>query len=337
MSSEVAPTSTARTPGLSVSQMLQLMRLEVDKAIQRSYPITCLMIGLDGFRRDDDAPIRRQIVPQVFGALKTLTSENGIQGLGLTKEHLVVAVFPHHDPSDVQAMGEALIERVMGIQVDDERLVTVSVGVGHNQHPGPVSFEVLLDEAETGLTLANQAGGNKVVQWKDVESELDQLRADIEAQVGQLAAQQKRAEAATETFEEVWGRELIDEIVHAFRHEKDQSPGVVRLTKGVIDIVRQQHQRLLTSSTVQQLTERNSQIDMLERRIQKLTQSLDGTEAELRRVAAMKVVDGGVASMYRDVQGLGDDPDAGQKKEMLAVIFEANFALQKKKDPGADQ
>src|SRR4029079_18191876 len=50
--------------------------------------------------------------------------------------------------------------------------------------------------------------------------------------------------------------------------------------------------------------DKERQIDMLERRIQKLTDILGITEEELKRVAAMKGIDLGVSSIYRTVQGL---------------------------------
>ena len=69
---------------------------------------------------------------------------------------------------------------------------------------------------------------------------------------------------------------------------------------------------------------------LFERRIAKLSQSLDTTEKELKRVAAMKNVETGVASIYRTVQGLSDDDDnAEQKREMMQDIFDANMAFRK--------
>jgi hypothetical protein len=76
------------------------------------------------------------------------------------------------------------------------------------------------------------------------------------------------------------------------------------------------------------------QIDQFERRVAKLTEELRITEEELKRIAAMKGLDLGVASIYRSVQGLADDADQKEKKrEMMKVIFEANFELKKQIAP----
>jgi ABC-type sugar transport system substrate-binding protein len=84
------------------------------------------------------------------------------------------------------------------------------------------------------------------------------------------------------------------------------------------------------------VVERDQEIDLLERRIAKLTQLLGMTEDELRRVAAQKGVEFGLPSVYRTVQGLaGDDSQRGMKSEMMRTIFEANLRLLKEsKRPG---
>jgi hypothetical protein len=81
-----------------------------------------------------------------------------------------------------------------------------------------------------------------------------------------------------------------------------------------------------------QIRESDSQIDRLERRVTKLVQSLEETEAALKRIAAMKNIDLGIASLYRVVQGLStDEPNRLLKQELMEKIFHANVELQKKR------
>ncbi len=69
-------------------------------------------------------------------------------------------------------------------------------------------------------------------------------------------------------------------------------------------------------------------IDVLERRVAKLTQLLGQTEADLRRLASMKDVDLGVASIYRSVQGLSSEEGAQAfKRSLMREIFQANLEL----------
>jgi len=80
-----------------------------------------------------------------------------------------------------------------------------------------------------------------------------------------------------------------------------------------------------------QMTEHRQEVQNFERRISKLTHSLELTEDELRRIAAAKNIDIGVGSIYRTVQGLSNaDADFETKKELMTSIFQANLELQKK-------
>ncbi|MFT4540365.1 MAG: diguanylate cyclase (GGDEF)-like protein [Planctomycetota bacterium] len=75
-----------------------------------------------------------------------------------------------------------------------------------------------------------------------------------------------------------------------------------------------------------------SEIDLLQRRIAKLTQSLGATEGELQRLAAVKSVDSGISSVFREVQGLSsDDSQLEAKQGLMSSIFKANLQLQLKR------
>ncbi len=81
-----------------------------------------------------------------------------------------------------------------------------------------------------------------------------------------------------------------------------------------------------------QIRQRDDHIDQLERRITKLVQSLEQTEQILNRVAAMKNIDIGVASLFRVVQGLAqDEPNREMKRQLMETIFKANVEFQQKR------
>ncbi|GAB4156871.1 MAG: hypothetical protein Fur0037_25050 [Planctomycetota bacterium] len=76
---------------------------------------------------------------------------------------------------------------------------------------------------------------------------------------------------------------------------------------------------------------KDREVDILQRRIRKLGESLEQTERRLKEVSAMKDIDQGISSIYREVQGLSaSDPRAERKREMMAEIFRANLQLQKR-------
>lgn len=74
--------------------------------------------------------------------------------------------------------------------------------------------------------------------------------------------------------------------------------------------------------------EHRHQVDILEQRIAKLTGLLEQTEADLRRIAGMKNIDLGIASVYRGAQGLqAEDEAQACKRALMQDIFEANLEL----------
>lgn len=71
-------------------------------------------------------------------------------------------------------------------------------------------------------------------------------------------------------------------------------------------------------------------LDVLQRRAAKLERSLQDARAAKAYVSGLEHVDQGIASIYREVQGLpSDDPRRERKRDVLARIFQANLALQK--------
>lgn len=316
---------------LSTAQMLHLMRLEMDRAVRHRYPISCLAIGLDGFRGEEDLPGRRALMPAIFKELKAVTFQNDMRGLGIFTDRYEIAVFPHATPEAMASLAGALMQRARGLKdptLDGKRSVTLSIGVSHNLHEGPISFEDLIGDAEMGMELARGGGGDRFVQAREVETEAARLREELERQIEDIEKHKESFFGDQDGLQESWGKHLIEKVFAVFRAEPDQSEGVCRLQKAVIDLITEEIRAWRESSTVRAMLEGQRQVEQLERRVKKLTESLGTTEAELKRVASMKAIDLGLSSIYRSVQGLSEeDPYTGQKKEMLKTIFEANLAL----------
>jgi GGDEF domain-containing protein len=316
---------------LSTAQMLHLMRLEMDRALRHGYPISALVLGLDGFGAEHHLPWRRALMPAIFQELKAITFQNDVRGLGVWTERFQLAIFPHVTPDRLIKLAEGLTLKAAAVKaqgVPEEERIAVSIGISHNLHPGPKSFETLIEEAETGMGIAQSAGGNKVVQAREVERELDKLREEVEGQILEIQEFQSKLFADVDSKEELWGNQLVSKVIEIFRREPEQTQGVLRVEKEVIALLKAELAAWRESSTASRMIESQRTIENLERRVTKLTESLGITEAELKRVAAMKNIDLGMASIYRNVQGLSsDEANAEQKKEMLKNIFEANVTL----------
>lgn len=329
MTRSPGPTASQKAPErLSTAQTFHLMRLEVEKAVRYGYPISCVVIGLDRFQ-EGEASHRKAIMPAVFHELKAITFANDVRGLGIWTEKYQLAVFPHLQPDAIVSIADILLARARILEkVGGGLPITLSVGVSHNLHSGVISFESLVAEAETGMRLALEGGGDRVILAMEVESEIDQIREELEEQIQEIREHQKVLFGEEQGEEETWGKNLIAGTLELFDGEPDKTPAVLRLERAVMQLLTQEVRGLRESSTIAQLVESQRKIDMLERRVRKLTESLGLTEQELKRIAGMKNIDLGVASIYRSVQGLSaDDDNAEQKKEMLKNIFEANVAL----------
>jgi hypothetical protein len=169
-------------------------------------------------------------------------------------------------------------------------------------------------------------------QKEMVEEEVDQLRRDLFAQ--QRALELKLEEGALATAARYEGENAaiaakVHEVLRALAATGSTSVVDVeeRVMALIMDVVHGERQ----SADEARRALHDREVETLQRRIKKLSESLDETEQRLQSVAAMKNIDSGISSIYREVQGLSlADAQAGKKKELMAEIFKANLKLQKK-------
>ncbi|MEZ6017377.1 MAG: hypothetical protein R3F49_19850 [Planctomycetota bacterium] len=84
----------------------------------------------------------------------------------------------------------------------------------------------------------------------------------------------------------------------------------------------------------------NSQarIELLERRLAKLSRVLDERTAQLQLRMERGAVDNGVASTFTEVQGLrGDSEEVHRKRELMSAIFDANRKLRERVGSGVSK
>jgi hypothetical protein len=109
-------------------------------------------------------------------------------------------------------------------------------------------------------------------------------------------------------------------------------PDLKKFEAALHDIVGGVLERERTLAAEREKAASSENVQLLERRLAKLQQSLDKSEDALRKMAKMKNIDEGTASIYGDIQGLSlEEAQYERKKEMLKFIFEDNLKLQKEK------
>ncbi len=182
--------------------------------------------------------------------------------------------------------------------------------------------------AEEGLAVADAAGGDRFV----------------ETELYQLYERRRRMDAEREKHEASFGgtpsapasvQDRLRELLSGGGHDVGDLKGVDLDT-----VVRAIHslREVGGGGSGGDLKEARERIDILERRIAKLIHVLGVTEEELQRVAAMKGLDLGIASIYRSVQGLAlDATHRARKLAMMRDIFESNLQLKNKTAPGQER
>ncbi|MBI5361745.1 MAG: GGDEF domain-containing protein [Planctomycetes bacterium] len=328
----------------SPSEVEELMRVEFARAERHKYPVVCMALGVDRLAQLADLygyESKEEVLRAVVSVLRAETRDSDF--LCLRQDDRLVALFPHTAPEFGAFLAKKLLAAIkkQRFERDGRQLrVTLSIGVAHNRHEKAISFETLVRVAEEGFAVADQGGGDRLV-----ETELYQL----------FEKKRRQEELAKER------KELFDGILAAIPRTPAPAaaaPGGDKLGETLLEILKSlglsvssfedlDKDAIATaisrmadakaSAKAGEVDEAKRTIDMLERRIGKLTHALGVTEEELQRIAAMKNVELGEASIYRTVQGLSDDArDKERKREMMKDIFHANFELKKRLSGHAD-
>jgi diguanylate cyclase (GGDEF)-like protein len=330
---------TARSDGhgqgiFSPPEIERQMRIEFERAQRHKYPIVCMLVRIDRLSLLQDLygqESQAEILRAVIGLMRASTRDSDL--LGWLPGDRLLALFPHSAPDVAAALARRVLAGARRLRFDrDGRTlgISLSIGVAHNQHEGDLSFDTLVQVAEEGLAVADAGGGDRFV-----ETELYQLyekRAKLEADRGRRAESFSGASAPAQTAPPRSPQERLLELLSEEGHSAEEFKGLD------LDTVVRAIQSLREGSGAAgdgDLEEARRRIDILERRIAKLTRILGVTEEELQRVAAMKGIDLGIASVYRTVQGLAADAAYRERKqEMMKVIFQANVTLQHRTRPG---
>jgi hypothetical protein len=169
-------------------------------------------------------------------------------------------------------------------------------------------------------------------QRERAEEEIDQLRRELTRQ--QQALKLKLDEEALTVANRYEGEDAaiakkIADVVRSLA-QAQSAPGAGSVEQRLLELVMDVVSGERRAAEAARAALRDREVDTLQRRIKKLNENLTATEHRLQHVAALKAVDGGISSLYREVQGLDmNEQHAARKKELMAEIFKANLQLQK--------
>ena len=166
---------------------------------------------------------------------------------------------------------------------------------------------------------------------RELERSHDELVRDRERLAGEIGRLEQgvrnaRAELAEGREPKAPTEQARDEALRADLQELLASPSPARLEEVLRREARRREEALASVRSVEQ-----ERVELLERRLTKLRAALAQQERELADLARRAQLDPGVASIYREVQGLSPEAaDRENKAQLLRNLFEQNLALQGK-------
>jgi diguanylate cyclase (GGDEF)-like protein len=315
-------------------EIQQLMRIEYERALRYEYPISLMVVGVDRLDYLHDLygyESREEILQAVVGQLRSITRASDF--LGCMVDDRMMALFPHTEERASDAIAGRLLRGTRSLTFESggrTLRVTLSAGITTATPGGEASFEEFAESAQDGLAFAMEWGGDRYARREAASDLIENLREELEVEAQLLREQQKSLGTPLPVIVDLPTRSVEERIHEIFQARPEGGGDLEDLEHRIVAAATRCVETARERAVTEKVEEYSTQVDILERRVTKLKDLLDTTEVELQRVAALKGVDSGIASVYRSVQGLSEgEDDFDRKKEILAILFEANVRLRK--------
>ena len=303
----------------SAEEVKRLMRAECVRASRYKYAVQAMRIAVDRLDQLGDLygyESRGEILAEVTSVIRRNTRESDF--LGYKIGGTFHAIFPHTARSAGSSLAERLLRDTSKLMFDEGAArvqVTLSIGITYRDAGDRVDLDELTRETGAAITQAINRGGNRYEVYVAPESILDSL-PDLSGDKRDLSNQLSG---------------LLDvKLKDFFKSMGESKPDFGGRDREVLALAVEK----MEAAHQQMREEHAHQVELLQRRLSKVTDSLAETEGMMRRGFAGASIDAGVASIYRTVQGLTDvENDLELKKEMMSKIFEANLELRSQLPP----
>jgi diguanylate cyclase (GGDEF)-like protein len=304
---------SATDQGLFSPEELQsLMDKELSRSRRHKYEVVMLIIGVDRLASLGDIyghESKNLVLEEVTRLL--VASTRSCDFLGCLLGDRILALFPHTDEHGAEVVARRIVSAAHDLEFSaggPQVSVTLTVGIASPADAESAELEALVDDATRACETGQESGGDC---WRVAEP-----------------ATNGHAQAAPELEGPAELSQLMDEMMHTkmrvlYDSMGEEFPNMQGRDSEVFALALQK----MAASRQSQ----DERLELLERRIARLSHNLGLTDEQLQRAMEMRGMDAGVASIYGEVQGLSADAsDMKLKKDMMAAIYEANLELQER-------
>ena len=327
-------------------EVQRTMELEYEVALRAHGPFAVLAITIDDLRRHAEATgvTGELLVASLAGALRVLPREGDI--IALKDGSSMIVALTRSRPEATEALGKRLVAAAMRLPVPGVPypvVASVSIGLAFARYDAGYWLDTLLAVARDGAEVASSGGGSRAVHtelYTFHQRRLERLNPERPKPVVPPAPEAKPAAPAPRpvlTAVPVAASAPVTPVAMgatnggapaATAADGARAQNVQDLEERVLRLAREWAQEAMAKALADQNKQHSSQVDLLERRIAKLTKSLEEAQVDLERAQGGAETDPGIASTFRAVQGLhGRGAEVAAKLEMLTKLVEMNLAL----------
>lgn len=348
--------------GVSFAEAWSRMELEFELARGQSAPVGLVRFAIERFAKL--APERRASVCVALGELVRVRAPREVVVAALREDELVVCL-PASDAAETELFARALVTEARKLAIagaDAPVRVDLCAGLAATRPGLDLWFETLDAVAGEGALVARAQGGascihselyelhqRRVERTKGPRTAVPAPAPNAAASAAQnyapaptkgrtargtahtatatpSAAATARASAHAAPAPSTPEAAALDAHLRAVLPAAGSVPGLdlAAVEAKVLELAKAAFERALA----EQARQFQGQLELYERRISKMQTALSETESERDRLARLSPVDTGVASTYREVQGLAlDDASSDPRLGMLRAIWESNLEL----------
>ncbi len=324
---ELSPTSDGR----SQAEMQGAMELEYELSERDGEACALLHVAQEGLSRLVPHPERWSAARRALLELCAGLPRRG-DLLVLEDQGDWVVLLARTRAAEAEAFAAALIAGAHRLAVPGEpapRRLALAIGLAASQPDLELHFEVLRRVAREGAEVASLSGDGRVVHT--------QLYALHQRALERLQPNRRAPKKGTPAASSATAGTPGAQAPHAARAAASGSAPVVApahdleaLDARVRELAEERARAALAERLAELEATHAREVELLERRIQKLNAELAATEENLRRAARALPAETGLASVFRSVQGLdGAERGHAAKLTLLGEILEANLLLRR--------